>query len=265
MNVARPVGLGAIAAMPIVALAQTMPGPGNAIPARVAAELGPVTPLVAKMGIGPAPSQADLVIGFLGFSSDGRVMYQVQNRGQSSTENPFVVDIFIDGERRDTVKHPPLPPFSSQQVKSLLARPDVCAASVLHAAADPQQIVAEHSESNNALERRTAPPCPDLVVKITKDVVNNGLEYRAKVTYTNVGNLAAGGQFQVMLGGQPSGGAIASKTERRVGPLAAGASGHFYENGKHYGITSTSYHAVIDRLGEIPEQNEGNNQDHASF
>jgi hypothetical protein len=115
--------------------------------------VGPVEPL-GKLGVGPVktatPAQPDLVIRGLGFTSEGKVRYLVQNHGGVAASQPFVVDVYFNGQRRDTVKHGGLPPLSQQRVESSLANPGGCAQAQLRAIADSQQIVAEASEANNS-------------------------------------------------------------------------------------------------------------------
>lgn len=237
---------------------------------RSAAEKGPITPLEGKPGVlKKSPQGSDLAIGYVGFADDGRVTYTVENRGNSAANSPFVVDILINGERKDTVKHDPLPPLTAQRVHSTLARPDACGSVTIRVVADSQSLVTEHSEDNNTRDRDAVPPCPDLVVKITKDSVNNNLEYRAKVKVTNKGNLSTRKPFTVILTGGSGGGtglmSLPVLAQKRIDPLAPGESKSFYENGKHWGTTGMNYFALADRFEEITEFKEENNDDEKSM
>lgn len=235
--------------------------PGANTPRRREADKGPVTPLETKPGFVPAPS-ADLVIVNLRFAPDARVSYLVQNIGQTATGNPFVVDLYLDGQRRDTVKHAPLPPLSQQLVHSNLAEAETCGAVALRAVADSQQIVSEHREDNNTQSREQLPPCPDLTVEIRKESLNNNLEYRARVVVTNRGQLSTRRQFAVLLTGAPgTAGPLPVLKRLRIGPLEPGQSFAFYEAGKHYGTTTMRYRAIADEYQEIRESREDNNQD----
>lgn len=234
------------------------------------AEKGPIMPLEGKPGLSKkSPQGSDLAIGYVGFANDGRVTYTVENRGNSSANSSFVVDILINGERKDTVKHDPLPPLTVQRVHSTLARPDACGSVAIRVVADSQSLVTEHSETNNTRDRNAVPPCPDLVVKITKDSVNNNLEYRAKVKVTNKGNLSTRRPFTVILTGGPGGGtgifSLPVLAQKRIDPLAPGESKSFYEGGKHWGTTGMNYFALADRFEEIAESDEGNNDDKKSM
>src|SRR5262245_57773049 len=75
-------------------------------PLNTTPELYPVTPI----GGLPKPTSAvDLVISAFGFTSGGRITYTIQNRGREPTASPFVVDLYIDVNRKDTIKHATLP------------------------------------------------------------------------------------------------------------------------------------------------------------
>jgi len=225
-------------------------------------ELGPVQPLNVKMGGLLPTQQTDLAVASFGLTADRRMTYIVVNRGRTAANSPFVVDLFIDGTRKDTVKHNALPPLSQQQVISNLARPVTCSAVQLRIALDTQLLVSEADEANNTQARQLVPPCPDLVVDIDKDSVSNGLKYRAKVQVTNIGNLSTQRQFFVLLKGGGSGlafGALPILKRERVGPLAPGQTVSFYEGGDHLGTSTFTYWALADQLEEIRESNENNN------
>ena len=225
-------------------------------------ELGPVQPFNAKTTGLPSPQQTDLAVTLFGLTADGRMTYIVVNRGRTAANSPFVVDLIIDGTRKDTVKHNALPPLSQQQVISNLARPEVCSAVQLRIALDSQQLVSEADESNNTQARQLVPPCPDLVADIDKDSVSNGLKYRAKVQVTNIGNLSTQRQFFVLLKGSGSGLAFAALPilkRERIGPLAPGQRFTFYESGNHLGTSTFHYGVLVDQLEEIRESNENNN------
>jgi hypothetical protein len=225
-------------------------------------ELGPVQPFNGKMGGLLPPQQTDLAITSFGLTADGRMTYIVVNRGRTAANSPFVVDLIIDGMRKDTIKHNALPPLSQQLVISNLARPEVCGTVNLGIALDAQQLVTEADETNNTQLRQMVPPCPDLVVDIDKDSVSNGLKYRAKVQVTNRGNLTTKHQFFVLLKGGGSGLAFAALPilkRERLGPLAPGQTVSFYESGDHLGTSTFTYWALADQLEEIRESNENNN------
>jgi subtilase family serine protease len=102
---------------------------------------------------------ADLEVVAMSIADNGSVIYQVVNRGMGGTDRPFVVDIYVDGIRRDSVTHAPLPPLSMQTVQSNRARLTECTAGTVRLVLDPQNGVREASETNNERVARLAPPC----------------------------------------------------------------------------------------------------------
>jgi subtilase family serine protease len=117
-----------------------------------------VTPASAQSR--PAADQlADLEIVAVAVADNGSVIYQVANRGTGGTDRPFVVDVYVDGVRRDSVTHSPLPPLSMQTVQSNRARLTECTAGTVRLVLDPQNGVREASKANNERVARLAPPC----------------------------------------------------------------------------------------------------------
>lgn len=232
--------------------------------------VGPVEP-IPKIGLGALPvshglpvsqGQPDLVIRALGFTSAGKVRYLVQNHGGVAASQPFVVDLYYNGQRRDTVKHNGLPPLSQQRVESSFANPGGCAQAQLHAIADSQQAVPEASESNNSASIQQVPPCPDLVVHILKDDVDT-FRYRAKVKVTNQGTRATGRHVMVFAreASGPANVILTPPTDKRIESLEAGQSMTFAYGGTHLKTTTISYHAIVDRFNDVKESNENNNAD----
>ena len=102
---------------------------------------------------------ADLEIVAVAVADNGSVIYQVANRGTGSTHRPFVVDVYVDGVRQDSVTHGPLPPRSMQTVQSNRARLTECTAGIVRLVLDSQNSVREASKANNERVERLAPSC----------------------------------------------------------------------------------------------------------
>ena len=226
--------------------------------------VGPVEPM-SKLTPEARPlpvsqGQADIVIRGLGFTSEGKVRYIVQNHGGTAASQPFVVDIYYNNQRRDTVKHSGLPPLSQQRVESSLANAGGCAPAQLMAVADSQQTVAEADETNNRATIGQTPPCPDLVVQIQKDDVD-ALHYRARIKVTNQGTRATGRHVMVLAreDSAPAGVIATPPTDKRIESLAAGQSTSFSYGGVHLKTTTVGYHAIVDRFNDVQESNESNN------
>jgi len=224
--------------------------------------VGPVEPIskITLAGMHVNQGQTDLVVRGLGFTAEGKVRYVVQNVGGVATSGPFVVDVFYNGQRRDTVKHNGLPALSQQRVESSLANPGGCAQAQLHAIADSQQAVPEGTENNNSMSIVQVPPCPDLIVQIQQENVS-ATSYRAKVKVTNQGTRATGRHFMVLIreSSVPAGVIQTPPTDKRIENLAAGQSTSFLYGGTHFKTTTVGYHAIVDRFNDVNESNEGNN------
>jgi hypothetical protein len=225
-----------------------------------ATHVGPVEPLRQMEKMRVAHGQPELVIRGLGFTAEGKVRYVVQNHGGVAASQPFVVDVYYNGQRRDTVKHNGLPPLSQQRVESGLANPGGCAQAQLRAFADSQNAVAEASETNNSETIVQTPPCPDLVVHIQKDDVDT-FRWRAKVKVTNQGTRATGRHFIVLIRetSVPAGVIQTPPGDKRIENLQAGQSTSFSYGGAHLKTTSVGYHSIVDRFDDVKESNEGNN------
>lgn len=93
-----------------------------------ATQVGPIQPIPRRELAGRNVSQGkpDLIVVGLGFTSEGKVRYYILNLSNTAVNQPFVVDIHFNGQRRDTVKHNGLPPLSQQRVESGMANPGGC-------------------------------------------------------------------------------------------------------------------------------------------
>ena len=257
-------------AIRVVDLSQPLPGRASAGGPNIplpqdhfdVTSVGPVQPIpkIGLLGLKGSPGSPDLVIRGLSFTPEGRVRYYVLNVGGVAASQPFVVDIYYNGQRRDTVKHNGLPPLSQQLVESSLASGGGCSSAQLRAIADSQETVAEADEANNSEIKSQVPPCPDLVVHIEKEETDT-LHYRAKIKVTNKGTRAAGKQFIVLCRetSGPAGYILVPPADKRIEDLEAGASTTFHYGGNHLKSSAVGYHAIADRFDDVKESDESNN------
>jgi subtilase family serine protease len=101
----------------------------------------------------------DLEVYALAAADNGAVIYQVANRGKAGTDRSFVVDVYVNGVRRDSITHGPLPALSMQTVQSSLARLAECTAGTVRLVLDPQNGVREASKANNERVVQVMPTC----------------------------------------------------------------------------------------------------------
>ncbi len=110
-------------------------------------------------GVATNPALPDLEVYAVGLADSGAVIYQVANRGNAGTERPFLVDVYVDGVRRDSISHPALPALTVQTAQSNLARLTECRAATVRLVLDPQNGVREASKANNERSVQLAPAC----------------------------------------------------------------------------------------------------------
>ena len=108
----------------------------------------------------PAADQlADLEVYAVALAENGSVIYQIANRGHGGTERSFVVDVYVNGVRKDSITHHPLPALTMQAAQSNLARLVECKAGTVRLVLDAQNSVREASKTNNERTAQLAPAC----------------------------------------------------------------------------------------------------------
>jgi hypothetical protein len=217
-------------------------------------------PVVSAVGCAFPPSKPDLLVRAVGFNSTRHVAYTVENCGQAATQLPFIVDIFVNDERRDTVEHQPLPALAEQSVTSKLAQHQGCDPVRLKAVADPQQIVEEAAEANNVRVMEITPPCPDLAVdEIKQDWEDANTRYTVQVKVGNHGNGPSEVTVAVRAYISGPGFSIPELQWPEVPPLAPGQSHIFHLNGKHLATSQVSVALFVDFYKQLVEPNRENN------
>ena len=114
---------------------------------------------VAAASAQPTGPLADLEVYAVALAENGSVMYQVANRGNGGTERPFVVDVYVNGARKDSITHNPLPALTMQAAQSNLARLVECKAGTVRLVVDAQNSVREANKTNNERTVQLTPPC----------------------------------------------------------------------------------------------------------
>lgn len=137
------------------------------------------------------PREPDFIPSAIGFTADRLVQFTLVNNGLTAVTTPFEVDIYLDGHRADTYNVKAIDAQAATTIVSPLAASSRSSATSVRVAADAQQVVSEHSESNNDVTVSRIPPCPDLVVtEIKRDWQDNNTRYRIQFTVKNQGNAA---------------------------------------------------------------------------
>ena len=210
--------------------------------------------------------QPDLVIESPSVNASSNVAFVVRNRSSTASTTPFVMDVYVDGRREDTIKHGAVPGHAEQAVISSLARLTKCDPATIRVVADAQLVVTEFDERNNETSVQLTPPCPDFAVSITKNWEDANLRYRAHVTITNIGNAPSPAGMIVRVIGSTEG--LASIVDatglplndtRTIDALAPGASQSFNSAGKFLGTSTLYVKVLVDFFKTVRESNENNN------
>jgi len=222
-----------------------------------------IGPVVSAQGCPSSPSGPDLLISSLGFDSTRHVTYIIANCGHAPTQLPFVVDLFFNATRADTVEHAILPALSQVTVVSQMGQDPTCNQVTLRAVADSQNIVAESNESNNELTRELAPPCPDLVFdEIKHDWQDMNTLYSIQVTVANRGTGPTTKTVTIRANLAPSGVTLPSIDQHDLPPLPPGQKYTYHLPGTYALTTSVAVDIYADIFNTIIESNRDNNYAH---
>lgn len=220
-------------------------------------------PVVAAQGCLAVSDAPDLLVTMLGFDATRHITYTVANCGHTSTQLPFIVDLYFNNTRGDTVEHQVLPPLSQQTVTSQLAQYQACDQVTLRALVDPQQIVTESNEGNNQKVLDATPLCPDLAVdEIKQDWEDMNTRYRVQITIRNRGNAPTGQTVTARVNTNPSSGSIPDALSYDIPALAPGQTHTFHLPGKYMLTTSVSVDILVDYYYRVLEIREDNNYMH---
>lgn len=218
-------------------------------------------------------NQPDLAVTVLPLTNKGYIQYQVRNRGLVSTRQPFVVNIYVNNVRKDTITHTILSGKARKKVISKLARLDDCKGGMVRVVVDSQNFVKEYNEANNEHRRLLRPPCPDLAVarepdgspKIKVVYASDDLtqmikeRYRLLVTVVNRGHAPMPRSATVYVS---SGGPTGKMRRQRheIAPLAPGEEVSFKTGPWRLTTLFWKARVIVDVSQIINESNENNNQ-----
>jgi hypothetical protein len=222
------------------------------------ANYGPVIPAVGC----PAQSGSiDLVVTALGFNPARHVVYTIANCGRTVTNLPFVVDLFMNNQRVDTIEQKVLPGASQQTVTSELAVDQGCNEATLLAVADPQNVVSESSGRDHQKTVQISPPCPNLAVTNIKQVWEDmNTRYEVQFTIQNQGNGPPPIPITVTESvAYDDGVLIPYGNEYPMDPLLPGQSVTFHDSKKHLMTETIDVEVIIDMQHQINVSNPNNN------
>lgn len=209
----------------------------------------------------------DLVPTSIALTSANQITFTMTNAGRSAVAQPFVSDIYINGVRKDTYKHPAQGAQSDVPVVSTLARIDSCGPVSIMIVSDAQQVVAEANEANNTQTTTLTPKCADLAVaEIKQDWQDLNTRFRIQVKVVNLGNAPMARPIIARAWGGPTGalagldvGAWPIFNEIEVTPLAPNQSMTYHVGGTFLGTDAVAVRVYLDFFHQIVEKRVDNN------
>lgn len=164
--------------------------PGQAVPSfPIQPKIG--KPCPSRMGVPfekPSPNP-DVCISSLLLNESRHVAFTVRNVGGAGTGAPFLVDVYVNNAKTDSI---PIPPMSNGTALSLEAHQAFlagCQTASVRLILDPQRAVPDADRTNNEYAETWPSPCPDVTAEITQNKVNNNLQYYAHVKVSNQGTM----------------------------------------------------------------------------
>ncbi len=232
----------------------------------------------------PAQGVSDLVNCGIGFNSLGEITYALKNRGtvgvntagpalsagtQSKTRTAadpgprIKVDLYVDDKLIQSVYHPSISGGETKQVATKIPSnfptPRCGETRKLRVVVDPQNQIAEASESNNARDRVADRPCPDFdVISIKANYNKLRTEFVAEIKVVNKGNAAGKFRYLALTSNSSSYGPLPSADFDKWMELAEGQTKTF-TIGNTFAYNRMYVRVFLDRFTEVAELDEGNN------
>lgn len=207
----------------------------------------------------PKGSGPDLTVSRIDVDAGGRIRYIAANATSAGSVNPFVADVLVDEERKDTIKHPELAGVTAHTVTTATRFPD-CGTHAIRVLLDTQATVNETSENNNGRSESVTPPCPDLAIEgIRKNWTDGNTRFRAQVTIQNLGDLPSPAGIILMVNTSGPVG-IPGNEYITLEALQPGQSQSFTVGPKFLGTSTVSVTSFVDFYKLLVEKIESNNE-----
>lgn len=235
------------------------------LPALIGAQIvtataaAPRTSATGVLGRGGSPSQPPGTY----------VRFVVENCGDTASQTAFVVDVYLNGTRADTIKvGNSLAPRSAMGITSSLANfaaVGTCSAASVRVVVDSQNAVQDSNRANNDQTSQVTPPCPDLAItgvwRHWLDDLHTQFEIRYKVS--NLGNAPLLKAVPIHGWGDPTPGIppdFPVNYEDTLSSLAPGESRKFQIHQAFLKGDSVDLKIAIDPYNTVAESNKANNQ-----
>ena len=226
---------------------------------------------------------SDLVGCSIKFNAKGEIEFSFKNRGtvginsasagtigaaKSKNAQPagprIQIDVYLQGNKIESVYQPALGPGQTKEITVKIPSnyqgqtPRCGEVRALKIVLDPLKQIPEASDGDNVIERPTVDrPCPDMAIESIKKNSNSmHTEYVAEVRLVNKGNAKARFRYLATTGSNSAVAPLPDLDYDIVMELDPGQSKKFTV-GNAFGINSLHVMVMLDRMGEVPELNEG--------
>jgi len=131
----------------------------------------------------------ELCISGLLLSQTRHVALTVRNIGGQTTGTPFLVDVYLNNAKTDSIQMSAMGSHTAQSVETAHALLSTCQPAFVRVVIDPLHAVAEGDRTNNDYAVSWPVPCPDVTAEISQKKVNNDIQYKAHVKVINHGGM----------------------------------------------------------------------------
>jgi len=148
-------------------------------------------PCPARLGVPfekPLPNP-DVCISALSLNETRHVAFTVRNIGGAGTGAPFLIDVYVNNGKTDSIQIPPMPNGAALSFEAHNAFLAGCQTVSVRLILDPQRTVPDADRTNNEYAENWLSPCPDITAEISQNKVNNNLQYYAHVKVSNQGTM----------------------------------------------------------------------------
>lgn len=131
----------------------------------------------------------ELCVSRLMLSQSRHVAFTIQNIGSRATGAPFLVDVYLNNAKTDSIQLSPLGGHGVQSIETTHAFLPTCQSALVRVVIDPLHAIAGEDRTYNDYAVHWPLPCPDITAEISQHKINNNLQYKAHVKVVNHGGI----------------------------------------------------------------------------
>lgn len=215
------------------------------------------------------------------FNAMGEITFSIKNRGTMGVNTPAAtvgsaprraaqpsgpqikMDVQMGGKLIESIYQASLAAGARREftvkIPSNYTTPRCGESRELRIVVDPQNLIQERSEANNALARTEDRPCPDMAIdSIRKNANSAHTEFVAEIRFVNLGNAPAKFRYLAMTSNSMGWGPIPSADFDVPMEIAPGQSKKITV-GNAFGYQTMYVRVFVDRFNEVAEMDESNN------